>query len=90
MRDLEQIIDRIVMMDRNDIVCNKSVGELSNSFAFRQVAPGDTPIYKEGSTMGEVGVYENTTGEDTPFSMELFFNGMIAERDAFNRILNRN
>lgn len=89
-RDLEQIIDRIVMMDRNDIVCNKSVGELSNSFTFRQVAPGDTPIYKEGSTMGEVGVYENTTGEDTPFSMELFFNGMIAERDAFNRILNRN
>ncbi|WCG01986.1 hypothetical protein NY148_04645 [Porphyromonas gingivalis] len=46
-------------------------------------------LYKEGSTMGEVGVYENTTGEETPFSMELFFNGMIAEREVFNRVLNR-
>lgn len=88
-RDLEQIIDRIVMMDKNAIVCNRSVAELSERFAFRQVAPSDKPIYKEGSTMGEVGVYENTTGEETPFSMELFFNGMIAEREVFNRVLNR-
>ena len=88
-RDLEQIIDRIVMMDKNAIVCNRSVAELSEQFAFRQVVPGDKPIYKEGSTMGEVGVYENTTGEETPFSMELFFNGMIAEREVFNRVLNR-
>ncbi|MCE8188969.1 ABC transporter ATP-binding protein [Porphyromonas gingivalis] len=88
-RDLEQIIDRIVMMDKNAIVCNRSVAELSEQFAFRQVVPGDKPIYKEGSTMGEVGVYENTTEEETPFSMELFFNGMIAEREVFNRVLNR-
>lgn len=77
------------MMDKNAIVCNRSVAELSERFAFRQVAPSDKPIYKEGSTMGEVGVYENTTGEETPFSMELFFNGMIAEREVFNRVLNR-
>lgn len=88
-RDLEQIIDRIVMMDKNKIVCNRSIGELSQRFAFRQVTTDKAPIYKEMSTMGEVGVFENTMDEDTPFSMELFFNGMIAEREAFNRILNR-
>ncbi len=87
-RDLEQIIDRLVMLDNNKIVCNETVADLNSLFAFRTVEKQDAALYKEGSPLGEIGVFANTENEDTPFSMELFFNGMIAEREAFSKIIN--
>ncbi|WP_329903543.1 ABC transporter ATP-binding protein [Porphyromonas pogonae] len=89
-RDLEQLIDRILMMDENSIICNESIGRLSNLFSFKQTHAGEAmqPLYTESSILGNVGVYENKVEDETPFSMELFFNGMIANREKFLRIIN--
>lgn len=81
-RDLEQIIDRVVMLNHNRIVCNKTVSELSDVFVFDRVTTENESscIYKEASLVGEVGVFrrEDEPDVETDFSMELFFNAMVS------------
>lgn len=84
-RDLEQLIDRIVMLDGNSIVCQESIATLSDCFGFGVVEPSleGRILYREPATMGEYAVYKQVYGQedDSPFSMELFFNAMAAHRE---------
>lgn len=89
-RDLEQLIDHLVLMDGNQIVCNESIDKLSERFLFLPTTEGNPEnlLYKEGSILGKVGVFSNPMGEEqSGFSMELFFNAMISEREQMLRIL---
>lgn len=84
-RDLEQLIDRIVMLDGNSIVCSESIATLSSCFGFGLVEPAldGRILYREPAMMGEYAVYKQIYGEEdeSQFSMELFFNAMIAHRE---------
>lgn len=88
-RDLESLIDRIVMLDNNKIVCNKTIEFLSKRLSFGRVGehPGE-PLYTEMSPLGLLGVYdareEGNFSEN--FSMELFFDGMIATPEKLQAI----
>lgn len=92
-RDLDQLIDRIVMLEHNQIICNESIARLEELFTFRQIsgaAMRAEALYTEPSVLGEVGVFRNAGNEDSNFSMELFFDGMIAKRENFTEIINSN
>ncbi|WP_282918206.1 ATP-binding cassette domain-containing protein [Porphyromonas macacae] len=91
-RDLEQLIDRIMMLEHNRIICNEPIMALEKLFVFRQIANRDmraNALYTEPSVLGELGVFENDGSEESNFSMELFFDGMIACPDVFIRIINK-
>lgn len=91
-RDLEQLIDHIVMLDRNQIICNKSIIELTERLHFTTVTPSNKAeaIYSEGAIMGEYGVWaRGEEDEDSDFSMELFFNAMIAQKERMQAIINK-
>jgi ABC-2 type transport system ATP-binding protein len=94
-RDLEQIIDRVLMVDQGEFVCNQSVAELSNLFSFGVVTEHNASkaLYTEQSIIGNVGVFDRTRfdeDEEGDFSMELFFNAMIAAREGMQAILRTN
>lgn len=91
-RDLEQLIDRLVLLDHNKIICNEAIYDLCKYFSFQPVTEGnpDKLIYQEKSLMGSVGIFENETPQETDnFSMELFFNGMVAEQEKMLALLHK-
>lgn len=89
-RDLEQLIDRLLLLDGNRIVCHEAIEDLEQIFSFGAVEPGREAglIYCERSIGGDYGVWSGVdqTGEGT-FSMELFFNAMIGAREPMQRAL---
>lgn len=90
-RDLEQLIDRILLMDNNRIACNESIMRLMEVFHFGTIDGTNSSrvIYREPSIMGELGVWPVSEGEDMSeeFSMELFFNAMVSQRATMDQVL---
>ncbi len=89
-RDLDQLIDHIVLMEQNKIVCNASIADLSEKFLFQKVTDGEEEnlLYKESSLLGEYGVFENKyKEEETDFSIELFFNAEVSNPEKMQVLL---
>lgn len=79
-RDLEQLIDRILILEGGRIQCNEEISTLSERLYFGAVPPAleSRAIYSETSIIGSVGILplSEAPGESA-FSMELFFNAFV-------------
>ena len=74
-RDLENIIDPIIILDRQDVLLNASVEEITGRLYFdygTQLHPES--LYSEQLPGGFIQVYPNTTGEDSKINVEALFN----------------
>ena len=84
-RDLEQLIDRILIMERGSIFCNATVADITERLSFRLITPelADKALYSEPSAVGTVGILPSDGSDEAEsnYSMELFFNAVISERD---------
>lgn len=84
-RDLEQLIDRVLIMERGTIFCNATVADITERLSFRLITPelADKVLYSEPSAVGTVGILPSDGSEESEsnYSMELFFNAVISERD---------
>ena len=84
-RDLEQLIDRVLIMERGTIFCNATVADITERLSFRLLPPelADKALYSEPSAVGTVGILPSDGSEESEsnYSMELFFNAVISERD---------
>ena len=84
-RDLEQLIDRVLIMERGTIFCNATVADITERLSFRLITPelADKALYSEPSAVGTVGILPSDGSEESEsnYSMELFFNAVISERD---------
>ena len=92
-RDLEQLIDRVLIMERGTIFCNATVADITERLSFRLITPelADKALYSEPSAVGTVGILPNDGNEDgeSNYSMELFFNAVISERDRILQALSQ-
>ena len=84
-RDLEQLIDRVLIMERGSIFCNATVADITERLSFRLLPSElvDKALYSEPSAVGTVGILPSDGSEESEsnYSMELFFNAVISERD---------
>ena len=84
-RDLEQLIDRVLIMERGTIFCNATVADITERLSFRLLTPelADKALYSEPSAVGTVGILPSDGSDEAEsnYSMELFFNAVISERD---------
>lgn len=90
-RDLEQLIDRLLLMDGNRIICNDTIAHITDRLSFAPVTPQNKRevLYREGSILGELGVFpRQDNSAEGEFSMELFFNAVVAEKGKILSILN--
>lgn len=74
-RDLENIIDPIIILDRQDVLLNATVEEITSKLYFdygTQLHPES--LYSEQLPGGFIQVYPNTTGEDSKINVEALFN----------------
>ena len=89
-RDLESIIDPIIILDYQDILVNASMEEIAGKLYFdygAEIHPG--ALYLEQTPGGCIQVYPNTTGEESKVSVEAFFNAVHAHKDLVKSMFNR-
>lgn len=81
-RDLENIIDPIIILDRQDVLLNASVEEITSKLYFdygTQLHPES--LYSEQLLGGFIQVYPNTTGEDSKINVEALFNAVHKNKE---------
>ena len=81
-RDLENIIDPIIILDRQDVLLNASVEEITSKLYFdygTQLHPES--LYSEQLPGGFIQVYPNTTGGDSKINVEALFNAVHKNKE---------
>lgn len=81
-RDLENIIDPIIILDRQDDLLNASVEEITSKLYFdygTQLHPES--LYSEQLPGGFIQVYPNSTGEDSKINVEALFNAVHKNKE---------
>lgn len=81
-RDLENIIDPIVILDKQDVLLNASVEEISRRLYFdygTQLHP--EALYVEQTPGGCIQVYPNATGEESKVNLEALFNAVHQHKE---------
>nr|WP_240432077.1 ABC transporter ATP-binding protein [Pedobacter chitinilyticus] len=88
-RDLDNLIDTVIMLDENKIALKASVDEVANKLCFKRMKEIDeTVIYAEASLAGYNAITPNYHQEDSKLDMELLFNAVLAEKDKLKPIFN--
>lgn len=88
-RDLENIIDPIIILDRQDVLLNASVEEITSKLYFdygTQLHPES--LYSEQLPGGFIQVYLNTTGEDSKINVEALFNAVHKNKELIKGMFN--
>jgi ABC-2 type transport system ATP-binding protein len=80
-RDLDNLIDTVIMLDESHIVLKASVEEITNKLCFKRLKElDDTVIYSEPSLLGYNALMPNYHDEESKLDMELLFNAVLAEK----------
>ncbi|MNI67302.1 ABC transporter ATP-binding protein YtrB [compost metagenome] len=83
-RDLDNLIDTIIMLDENDVALKASVEEITTKLTFKKVKEIDESIfYAEPSLSGYNAVMPNYHHEESKLDIELLFNAILAEKNKF-------
>ena len=81
-RDLEDIIDPVIILDKQEVLVNASLEQIASKLFFDY---GNTlnpdALYVEQTPGGCIQVYPNATGEESKVNMEAFFNTVHSHKD---------
>lgn len=80
-RDLESLIDTVVILHEKRILLNKTLPTIAQRLFFRLTSADEKVLYAESTPYGQMGVGMNAAGEETPVSLELLFNAAIGHPD---------
>ncbi len=83
-RDLDHLIDRVIIVDNGELLLNASLTEISGKLCFKNVP--DLPengkvLYAEDSLKGYAIVMENFENEDSKVDLENLFNAITENPD---------
>ena len=89
-RDLENIIDPIIILDRQDVLLNATLAQISEKLYF-DYSSEQYPytLYREMVPGGSIQVYLNQTGEDSKVNLEALFNTAYQHKELIKEILNK-
>ena len=78
--DIENLIDRVMLIDNGEIIINQSVYTLQQCFGFGVVS-GHDAIYSTQSVAGTIGIWAADSDEEGRFDLELLFNAAIKAKN---------
>lgn len=89
-RDLDSLIDAVVVLHNREIVLNEDLGTLADKLTFATLSSteGIDVLYAEDSVRGKQAIMPNTTGSYSRVDMELLFNAIISENKSLLSYLN--
>jgi ABC-2 type transport system ATP-binding protein len=88
-RDLDSLIDSIIIMDGHEIVFNESIENITRKLLFRVAERNendDTVIYSEDTLRGLYQVCENKTATESKIDIELLFNAVFANKKRIQQL----
>jgi ABC-2 type transport system ATP-binding protein len=86
-RDLESLIDTVVILDNGKILLQQPIEEISKRLCFVQEQQADTAaLYQEKIFGGYQTIKENKTGIETTANLEALFIGVIANAERINSV----
>ena len=89
-RDLEAIIDPIIILDRRDVLLNASLDEIAEKLYFDYSSEVDpNALYQEMVPGGNIQVSLNTTGAESKVNIEALFNAVLLHKGAIKEMFNK-
>lgn len=89
-RDLESIIDPVVILDKKEVLLNASIQEISEKLYFDYSStPNADALYSELLPGSTVQVLPNATGEESKVSVEALFNAAHKHKDIIKTIFSK-
>ncbi len=89
-RDLENIIDPIIILDRQDVLLNASLEEISAKLYFDYSSERiDDALFSEMIPGGNIQVILNQTGEESKVNIEALFNTAQKHKELIKGIFNK-
>ncbi|QXV67078.1 ABC transporter ATP-binding protein [Mucilaginibacter sp. 21P] len=88
-RDLENMIDKVMIVDNGKLLLHASIAEISEKLCFNTVSdiPADLNVlYAEKMLRGTSIITENITGEDTAINLEHLFNGVTENQEMAKKL----
>jgi len=87
-RDMENLIDPIVILDDGKIIFNQSLEAITTKLMFSQslTQPTEDVFYQEGGMGGFRLVTKNKTQEESKIDLELLFNAVVSNASAINKV----
>jgi ABC-2 type transport system ATP-binding protein len=96
-RDLDSLIDSILIMDEHEIVFNEPIENITNQLLFKVYDTDEkdaSVIYSENTLRGIYQIRENPNREESKLDIELLFNAVYTNKkrikELFTNTLNRN
>ena len=88
-RDLENIIDPIIILDKQEILLNATIEEVSNKLFFDYGTElKQDSLYSEQLPGGYIQVRPNATGEDSKVNIEALFNAVHLHKELIKGLFN--
>ena len=87
-RDLESLIDTVLILDQRQILLNKTLNEIGEKLYFGPLLPEEKALYSEPTPQGTIGVTAREDKEETAVSLELLFIAAITYPKEIQRIMN--
>lgn len=89
-RDLENIIDPIIILDRQDVLMNATLEEISRKLYFDYTTEQNPyALYREFIPGGNIQVYLNQTGQESKVHLEALFNTVLQHKELIKEIFNK-
>ena len=88
-KDLENLIDPIIIMDKDGVILNASIEEISSKLTFGIEPEEDKgALYSQRDLRGYVTVRHNEYGVETPVDLEALFNCALVNKQLFKGLFN--
>ena len=89
-RDLEAIIDPIIILDHKDVLLNASLDEIAEKLYFDYSSEADPDaLYSEMVPGGNIQVLKNVTGAESKVNIEALFNAVLLHKDVIKDMFNK-
>ena len=89
-RDLENIIDPIIILDRQEVLLNAGIAEISEKLYFDYSNEvNQSALYREMVPGGNIQVSLNQTSEESKVNLEALFNTVYQHKELIKEIFNK-
>ena len=91
-KDLENLIDRITIIDQGHILFDQTIEAITRKLSFRISFDSEEvrdALYSESSLRGNAIITANTEGEESKLDLELLYKAIILKRESIESVFNR-
>lgn len=87
-RDLDNLIDSVIVLDQNKVVLNASIFDIANRVQFQRSATiREDVLYAESGLNGFHIMTPNIDKEDSKVDLELLFNGVLTKKETITNLI---